>query len=125
MRKRLRKKKHLGEFREYGVYFAIRFDKTSRNMDAFLDAFVLEAIEANSCYCGVGGKTDGDLITGFIELGRDTDNFMGRLAAIKAWVSAQSDILAYVFSPLTDAWHGPFNDSDVELKPDFTPATPV
>lgn len=117
MRKRLRKKKHLGEFMEYGVHFIIRFDSVSRDLDTFLDAFLLEAIEAHHCCTAAGGDIHGDLLTGFIELGKEADDFMGRLSAIKTWVSSQPDIIAHSFSPLSDAWRGPFYDFDDQMKP--------
>jgi len=32
-------------------------------------------------------------------------------------VRGQPDILAHAFSPLTDAWYGPFYDFDEEMTP--------
>lgn len=112
MRKRLRKKKHLGEFKVSGIDFIIRFDKTIRDFDTFLDAFLIEAIEANHCFTACGGQGDGDQLSGFIELGMASDNPLSRLEVIRGWLAAQSDIREYRFGPLTDAWYGPFYDSD-------------
>ena len=55
MKKRLSKKKHLGEFRSWGCQIIItRINE--EGLDEFLDDFIVEAIEANGLYCGGGGK---------------------------------------------------------------------
>ena len=76
MRKRLRKKKHRGEFAERGRQLIIIRDRKD-GFDEFLDAFIEEAVEANGCYCGGGGKEDKlDVV---IELGRRFDDPEARL----------------------------------------------
>ena len=57
MKKRLRKKKHLGEHAERGRRIVITRSRKD-GFDDFLDAFVLEAIEGNGCFCGGGGKEE-------------------------------------------------------------------
>jgi len=89
MKKRLCKKKHLCKFTEYGRQFVI-----NRNLkdgfDEFLDAFLEEAIEANGCYCGGGGKEDKlDVV---VELGRRSDDPDARLNRISAWLDARPDV---------------------------------
>jgi uncharacterized protein YggL (DUF469 family) len=54
MRKRLRKKKHVGEFREYGVEFAATV-KPGVDFDAFCDDFIDECIESRGLAFGGGG----------------------------------------------------------------------
>ena len=56
-KKRLRKKKHLGEFAEWGRQFVIIRNRKD-GFDEFLDAFIEEAIESSGCYCGGGIKGD-------------------------------------------------------------------
>jgi uncharacterized protein YggL (DUF469 family) len=69
MKKRLRKKKHHGEFTEWGRQIVITRNRKD-GIDDFLDTFVEEAIEANGCYCGGGG---GDEKLDFVvELGRSS-----------------------------------------------------
>jgi uncharacterized protein YggL (DUF469 family) len=48
MRKRLRRKKHLGEFRQFGFSVACRFRKglSREEFDRFVDDFIADAIEA-------------------------------------------------------------------------------
>jgi uncharacterized protein YggL (DUF469 family) len=67
MKKRLRKKKHYGEFTEWGRQLIVTRNR-KEGFDEFLDAFIEEAIEANGCYCGGGGSDDRlDVV---VELGR-------------------------------------------------------
>ena len=76
MKKRLRKKKHLGEFAEWGRQLVIKRNRKD-GFDEFIDAFIEDAIESNGCYCGGGGKEDKlDVI---VELGRLVENPDSRL----------------------------------------------
>jgi uncharacterized protein YggL (DUF469 family) len=67
MKKRLRKKKHIDEFAEWGCQL-IATRNTKRDADAFQDAFIIEAIEGNGCYCG--GSLSDDRIDVIVELGK-------------------------------------------------------
>lgn len=116
MRKRLRKKKHCGEFTVFGVHCVIRFDRASRDLDTFLDAFIVEAVEANQCFTAAAGNIHSGVLDAFIELGMEREKPLERLAAIRAWVASQSDILAHRFSPVTDAWNGPVYEFDEEMN---------
>src|SRR4030067_1687793 len=81
MKKRIRKKKHHGEFTEWGRQPVITRNPKD-GFDEFLDAFIEEAIEANGCYCGGGGKEDKlDVV---VELGRRLDHPAARLKRITA-----------------------------------------
>ena len=81
MKKRLRKKKHLGEFTEWGRQLVIMRNR-EEGFDEFLDAFIEEAIESNGCYCGGGGN--GEKLGFVIELGRRPDDPDVRLNRITA-----------------------------------------
>lgn len=50
MKKRLRKKKHKGEFAVFGRQIVVR-RSSSNDPQAFLDRFI-EIVEANGCVCG-------------------------------------------------------------------------
>lgn len=65
MKKRLRKKKHICEFAEWGRQL-IATRNTKMDADAFHDAFIIEAIEGNGCYCG--GSLSDDKIDVIVEL---------------------------------------------------------
>jgi uncharacterized protein YggL (DUF469 family) len=109
MKRRLRKKKHLGEFKEFGVPFALR-RKRKDDFDSFLDAFLEEAVEANGCYCAGSGKDDE--FVGFIELGIQKDNPEERLEKIVIWMKTHPDIDKFIIGQVVDAWYGPFEEMD-------------
>ena len=58
MRKRLRKKLHVGEFQELGfeVHFQVVDNLSHDAFDAVVDAFIIQAIAAHGLVCGGGGK---------------------------------------------------------------------
>jgi ribosomal protein L32E len=64
MRKRLRKKPHLGAFMDWGVPLAVRCQHPD-GFDDFLDEFIAQAIEAYGLTFGGGGHDD--RLTGVIE----------------------------------------------------------
>jgi uncharacterized protein len=102
MKKRQRKKKHCGEHAEWGRQVVIARARKD-GFDGFLDAFILEAIEANGCLCGGGGREDKlDVI---VELGRETDDREGRIRGICAWLDGRGDVADYRIGALFDLWH--------------------
>ena len=109
MKKRLRKKKHRGEFTEWGRQLAVSL-RTRRPADAFHDGFILEAIEANGCYCG-GGLYE-DKIDVIVELGKMSDDPEGRFARVTAWLDARPDVESWKAGPLFDLWHGDLPDEE-------------
>ena len=111
MNKRLRKKKHIGEFAEWGRQLVIT-RKTADGLDEFLDVFVLEAIEANGCYCG--GHSHDDTLHVVVELGRRSDDPEARFKRITEWLDARSDVRSWKASAELDLWHGPFPDIETE-----------
>jgi uncharacterized protein len=103
MNKRIRKKKHVGEFTVWGRQLIVTRNR-KEGFDEFLDAFIEEAVEANDCYCGGGGSDDRlDVI---IELGRRSDDPDARLARITTWLGARSDVERWRVGEEFDAWHG-------------------
>ncbi|SLM32175.1 conserved hypothetical protein [Desulfamplus magnetovallimortis] len=110
MKKRLRKKKHTGEYKEFGVSFAIKRN-TKDKFDTFLDDFLEQAVEANNCYCGGGGKEE--KFEGFIELGRLSSQPENALKRIIHWLGYRSDVEKYIFGEIVDAWYGPHDDIDL------------
>jgi len=102
MKKRLRKKKHLGEFTEWGRQLVIIRNRKD-GFDEFFDAFIEEAVELNGCYCGGGGKED--TLEVIVELGRRSDEPDARLKGITAWLDARSDVESWKVSEELDVWH--------------------
>jgi len=107
MKKRLRRKKHIGEFAEFGRQLIITRNK-KQGFDEFLDAFIEDAIEANGCFCGGGGCDDKlDVV---IELARRSHDPDARLKRIIYWVESRSDVKGYQVGPEFDLWHGDFKE---------------
>ncbi|MGD9009689.1 MAG: 50S ribosome-binding protein YggL [Desulfobacteraceae bacterium] len=109
MKKRLRKKKHIGEFKIYGVPLSIKRNRKT-DFDAFFDDFLEEAIMANGCCCGGGGKED--KLDVFIELGREDNRPEVALEKIKSWIRSRSDIDKWYLGQVIDANYGPFDEMD-------------
>jgi uncharacterized protein YggL (DUF469 family) len=113
MKKRLRKKKHVGEFTEWGRQLVIIRNRKD-GFDEFLDAFIEEAIEASGCYCGGGGKEDRlDVV---VELGRRSDDPAARLKRITTWLDARPDVQSWKAGDEFDIWHGNFKDIEEEIE---------
>jgi len=107
MRKRLRKKKHVCEFTDFGFPVAIRL-VDGANFDLFLDEFIEDAIEANSCYFGGGGKNG--RISGIVQLGLKTDLPEQRLKEISNWLDSNSKVSSHLIGETNDLWYGTFDD---------------
>lgn len=118
MKKRLRKKKHRGEFTEWGCQLIIRRNRTD-GFDEFLDAFIEEAIEGNGCYCGGGGSED--KLNFIVVLGRAGDDPETRLCKVTAWVQSRPDVHEYRTGQIVDLWYGDVKDTDEEIEPTVPP----
>jgi uncharacterized protein YggL (DUF469 family) len=113
MKKRIRKKKHYGEFTEWGRQLTVTRNRKD-GFDEFLDAFIEEAVESNGCYCGGGGKED--KLNVVVELGRRSDYPDARMAKITAWLDARSDVESWKMGEEFDLWHGNFQDIEGEIE---------
>ena len=111
MKKRLRKKKHHGEFTQWGRQILIIRNRDD-GLDDFLDAFIDEAIEANGCYCGGGGTAR--KLSFVVELGRRSDSPDDKLKRIAEWLDSRTDIENWKAGEEFDLWHGDFNDLEGE-----------
>lgn len=114
MKKRLRRKKHLGEFTEWGRQLVIKRNRKD-GFDEFLDAFIRDAIEANGCYCGGGGKDDKlDVV---VELGRTKDDPAARMKSVTDWLDSRPDVLNWKTGEQFDIWHGDYQDIGDKAEP--------
>ena len=114
MKKRLRKKKHVGEFAEWGRQL-IATRNTKMDADAFQDAFISEAIEGSGCYCG--GALSDDKIDVIVELGKMSEDPENKFARITAWLDARSDIEDWKAGPIFDLWYGNYENIDDQSEP--------
>ena len=113
MKKRHRKKKHRGEFTEWGQQLVITRNRKD-GFDEFLDAFIAEAIEANGCYCGGGGNEYKlDVV---VELGRRLDDPAARLKKIASWLDARPDVQSWRTGEEFSLWHGDFEDIEDRIE---------
>jgi len=105
MNKRLRKKKHLGEFRELGFLLRFQIDPalSTEARDALIDRWLQENIEAHGLSFGGGGL---HAFEGFVcraDRGSATD---AHRAAVASWLAAQPGVTGHAVFPLVDAWYG-------------------
>lgn len=101
MRKRLRKKKRLGEFQELGfeVRTTLRPGLSETEIDAFLDR-VIAFVESRGL--GYGG---GDTSAFVSYLGRGSVTEQDR-EAFSAFLAGDAAVERYELGPLCDAWYG-------------------
>lgn len=112
MKKRLRKKKHISEFAEWGRQLIVTRN-TKMDADSFQDAFIIEAIEANGCYCG--GSLSDDKVNVIVELGMKSENTEIEFTKVTAWLDERSDVKEWRAGLLFDLWHGDYNDIDDQI----------
>ncbi|RLD61709.1 MAG: hypothetical protein DRJ05_02015 [Bacteroidetes bacterium] len=109
MKKRIRKKLHLGEFQEFGfeISFNLIPNLSDKQLDAFFDEFIMDAVEKNSLFFGGGGnKQEWE---GFLALNRRGSATEGHRANISKWLASNPKVVDFEVGKLIDAWHGDFN----------------
>jgi len=92
---RLRKKLCVDEFQELGF----EEDLSEEAIDAFLEAFIKEAMEANGL-----GYVGGDDF-GLVCLQKRGSVNEEQRAAVEAWLKNRSELTKYEVSPLLDVWY--------------------
>ena len=106
MKRRLRKKKRLGEFQELGfpVRFTLSEARSPDECEAFIDEWILGAIEANELQFGGGGSTHAwEGFVTVVERGSATEEHR---RALEAWLSSHPSVVRHEVGPLVDAWYG-------------------
>ena len=99
--RRLRKKLCVDEFQELGCELTLSFVENidQAAMDAFLDAFLLDAMDANGL--GYVGGED----YGFICLAKRGAVSAEQRAAVESWLKGRSELRGFTLSPLLDVWY--------------------
>lgn len=104
MKKRLRKKLHVREFKEMG--FAVRFriasDVDEAGLNNFIEAFLDEAIDTNGMGFGGGGNHEWEGFITMMERGSTTEEHR---TIVESWLSAHPHVEEHEVGPLVDAWH--------------------
>lgn len=117
MKKRLRKKKRLGEFVEYGFAVSCEFPMhDDATEEARLDALIA-LCEAN--YLGIGGATRGFFITAYHppRWGRTHGRWRNASCTeehrelIRQRLAEFGDLTNIKIGPLVDTWHGKVEDA--------------
>jgi uncharacterized protein YggL (DUF469 family) len=111
MNKRLRKKKRIGEFQEFGFEVGFRFsNKLDEEARAnLIDSFIEKAIEDNGLQFGGGGgesEWNGFVTTEKARCSTSTQH----QEAVKQWFDQKIDILEYYITPMIDSWNGDFDN---------------
>jgi uncharacterized protein YggL (DUF469 family) len=104
MRKRLRKKRRLGEFRQFGfqVDFRLAESMPDDKLDEFWDRFVGGLIEGHRLSCGGGcGRAWSIFVT---PSGRRSATGEDR-SVVESWLAHDPQVLDLSVGPLIDAWH--------------------
>jgi len=99
--RRLRKKLHIGEFKEWGFEFEaeLKSQMPPDEEESLVDRFLSDVIEARSL--GLGGWITGGFVSAY---GRGSANEEDR-EAVQHWLSACQEIRTVQVGPLIDAWH--------------------
>jgi len=105
MKKRLRKKLHVGEFQEFGFNLTIKFtgENTLDALDAFVETFLDEMIDPNGLDFGGGG--DCLDFVGFVVLAARGSVTEEHRALTSAWLEKNEAVTSFEVSELVDAWH--------------------
>jgi uncharacterized protein YggL (DUF469 family) len=106
MKKRLRKKKHLGEFQEFGFEVSCRFNSelSDEQFEQFIDTFLQEAIESNGLSFGGGG--DKQEWKGFVTLDRSGSATEEHRINVSKWLESRPEVIYIKVDSLVDAWYG-------------------
>jgi uncharacterized protein YggL (DUF469 family) len=101
--RRLRKKLHIGEFKEMGFEFEAELERplSTEAEDDLLDSFLTEIVEPRSLALG-GAITDG-----FIACGSRGSVTEDDRESIRAWLSSRPEVRAVRVGTLKDVWHSP------------------
>lgn len=108
MKKRLRKKKHLGEFRQLGfsVHFRFREGLTDSEFERFSNEFIEHAIEAQGLQFGGGGSPErgwGGVVS---KDHRHASSTESDKAAVENWAQGRAEVESSRFSDFWDIWYG-------------------
>ncbi|SHI30457.1 hypothetical protein SAMN02745146_0455 [Hymenobacter daecheongensis DSM 21074] len=104
MKKRLRKKKYIGEFQEFGWYVTLVLKSDdAQTKEALLDA-LLEQMDVLDLMMG------GSLVSFFAQpvIRLTKEQTQERQQQLQQWLTQRPEVAQATSSALTDAWYGPF-----------------
>ncbi len=106
MRKRLRKKKRIGEFKElcFELHADLRDGIANAELSAFVDRLI-DAVEARQLAFAGGAGRDHKLNGVITREGRGSTTEDDR-AALAAFLASDTTVVQHEVGDLQDAWHG-------------------
>jgi uncharacterized protein YggL (DUF469 family) len=118
MNKRLRKKKHVGEFRQMGfsAECRLRSGLSIADFNRFTDEFIAQAIESQQLVFGGGGSANRGW-SGVVCRDASHDSTTdGDKAAVHHWLEQRPEVESFRLSDFWDVWHGsdPFDTKEAE-----------
>ena len=104
MKKRIRKKLHVREFKEMGfpVRFRVQEEVDEGGLTSFLDAF-LQMVEEQGMGFGGGGNHEWEGFVTMMERGSTTEEHRTQ---VDRWLSYHQQVAEHEVGPLEDAWYG-------------------
>ncbi len=107
MKKRLRKKHHVGEFREYAFRLDVKLNVEcpSPGFEKFVDDFILDCIEGQGMSCS--GSLGKDCVQ-IIEAQDARTTSQHHIDAVKTWMENCPAVESFTLGELKDAWYGDF-----------------
>ncbi len=112
MNKRLRKKKHRGEFKEMDFRVAVRMQPnlSVEEWNHFMDRFIAEAIEANGLMFGGGGRESDNTWDGVVALWDRGSVTLEHRSKIEQWLIGEPLVMSYYLGEFVDGWYGPWTE---------------
>jgi len=107
MKKRLRKKRHCDEFREFGfeVEFTFEVCSTADDQDELLYAFIDHAIEENGLLFGGGGQGGRWSGIAYADGPPGTRTTAAQRTAVLTWLKMHPRVITAKASDLFDLWY--------------------
>lgn len=105
LKKRLRKKYHVGEFQELGfeIFTKLKFKLSENEFDKFVDDFI-EEIGANKLLFGGGGREAWEgFITSAKRFSSPTEEQRNKIGQ---WLKNRAEVEDVKIGELKDGWHG-------------------
>ena len=105
MKKRLRKKYHLGEFQELGFEITMELAEgfDDKKLDLFVTAFVEDVLDKNGLDFEGGGNTSE--LFGFVVLNKRGSVTAEHRTNVEAWVKDNAEVTKATVGELMDAWY--------------------
>lgn len=105
MKKRLRKKLRLGEFKELGFEITVEMTEgmNEEQLDAFISVFIEEALENNDLDFEGGGNTAA--LFGIVVLNKRGSVSEEQRSAVEAWIKDRTEVKNATIGELVDAWY--------------------